>query len=443
MDIAQILSIITLIVLIITFVFLLKIHSQLTKQDTKVEQISDGVRIGTEKINDLEKESIKAQLETKNMLSDSLNTLTEKNAAQAKEIHDTLDANLRLASESIERLADKNAEQIREFRDVLDSGLKTTADSVNNLSEKNNEQLREIRGVVDDKLQDTLTKNLNESFQTVNEQLKNLYQSLGEMRKMNDDVTKNVGQLNRLMSNVKSRGTWAEVQLGNILDETIPGMYETNYKPVASNSKDVVEFAVKIPSQSGNITYLPLDSKLPIEDYARLITAQDEGNFAEADSARKALENRVLNEAKEVSKYICVPETTPYAIMYLATEGLYAEILSSRNGIYEKIRSMGVMVAGPNTITAILTSLSMGYRAIAVNDKADEIFKLLAVTRAQYDKYTEVLLKVKKNLDSASQNLELAQKRNELLTKKLKTVDLLGNDDPEVLQIEQDLGQKF
>lgn len=334
-------------------------------------------------------------------------------------------------SEKMNGLEVTNLRMQMELKDALNEKLLAINDS-------NERRLDEIKEIVNDKLSDTLNKNLNESFKTVSDQLSVLYTSLGEMREMNNDVTRNVTQLNKIMSNVKSRGTWAEVQLGNILDETIPGMYERNFKP-NPESAAVVEFAIKMPTQSGNNIYLPVDSKLPMEDYARLVAAQDAGDVVAMEVARKALEARVLSEAKDVSKYISVPLTTPYAILYLATEGLYAEILSSKNGVYEKIQAMGIMVAGPNTITAILTSLAMGYRAMAVNSKADEISKLLSVTRAQYVKFADSLSKVRKSLDSASASLDQAEKRNEIMTKKLRSVDVLDQNDQDILAIDNSM----
>ena len=346
-----------------------------------------------------------------------------------------INATLLNTANKVDDIEKENYRMHSELKDTLNGGLKEVRESTDS-------QLKEIRNTVDEKLSETLTRNLNDSFRTVSDQLSNLYKSLGEMKEMNNDVTNNVTQLNRLMNNVKARGSWAEAQLGNILDETIPGMYVRNYKPagMSSSNQDVVEFAIKIPSSNGSVVYLPLDSKLPMEDYIRLTAAQDIGDMAGIQEARKALESRVISEAKDVSKYIHVPETTPYAILYLATEGLYAEILSSKNGVYEKIRTMNVMVAGPNTITALLTSLSLGYRAIAVNEKASEIEKLLAVTRAQYAKFADSLSKTRKNLDAASKALDDVQKRNEIMTGKLRKVDVLDNNDPDILAIDAEVG---
>lgn len=269
-------------------------------------------------------------------------------------------------------------------------------EAVDKMRESNEKKLEQMRVTVDEKLTSTLSQRLDSSFKTVSDRLESVYKSLGEMKELSNGVTANVTTLNRVLTNVKARGTWAEIQLGSILDQTIPGMYETNFTCVP-NSKEKVEFAVRIPSGDGEqTTYLPIDSKFPMEDYVRLCTAADSADAEALAAARKALESRVVNEARTISKYINVPLTTPFAIMYLATEGLYAEIASSRSGVPEKLRSeFNVMIAGPSTITALLNSLSLGFRAVAINEKANEVRLLLAAARVQYDKFGVVLRKAR------------------------------------------------
>ncbi|MDY4699559.1 MAG: DNA recombination protein RmuC, partial [Oscillospiraceae bacterium] len=186
-----------------------------------------------------------------------------------------------------------------------------------------------------------------------------------------------------------------------------------------------VEFAIRIPAGDGGAdAYLPVDSKFPMEDYVRLCSAADSADAEEVAKARKALEDRVLSEAKLVTKYINVPATTPFAIMYLATEGLYAEIASSRTGIAERIqREYNIMIAGPTTITALLNSLSMGFRAVAINEKANEVRRLLSVAKAQYEKFGDVLDKAKKKIDEAGRTLVAAQDRNRIMAGKLKGIE--------------------
>lgn len=295
--------------------------------------------------------------------------------------------------------------------------------------QKSNEQkLDQMRQTVDEKLTGTLNTRLNASFQTVSQQLESVYKSLGEMQKLSSGVTESVNGLNRVLTNVKSRGTWAEVQLGNILDQTVPGMYDTN---VATNPKynGRVEFAVRIPAADGSgHAWLPIDSKFPMEDYARLTAAAQAGDRQGMESAQKALEQRVRDEAKLVRQYISAPETTPFAVLYLATEGLYAQILGSRSGLAEKLQQQGILLAGPTTVTALLNALAMGFRTLAINRKATEVWQVLGATKMQYEKFGDLLQKARKKVDEAGKVLDEADHRNDIIQKHLRRVETL--DDP-------------
>ncbi len=345
-----------------------------------------------------------------NNIGGKISDMSEKNLNMQHKITSAV-------SESLGEMKTANAQQNEKILTML-----TT--SIDKMTEKNEKKLEEMRATVDEKLTSTLTTRLDSSFKTVSGQLEKLYTSLGEMKELSGGITQNVSSLNRVLTNVKARGTWAEYLLEGILDQTVPNMYVKNFKP--EGSKDFVEFAVKLPSgdDSKKITYLPIDSKFPMEDYARLCAAADSADSLAVAEARKALERRVLDEAKAVSKYISVPETTPFAIMYLATEGLYAEIASSKSGLFEKIQNeYSVMIAGPTTITALLNSVAMGLRTMAVNEKANEIKELLGAIKKQYDSFDTILAKVRKKIDEAGTSLEEATKRNNLIQKKLKNID--------------------
>ena len=372
-----------------------------------------------------------------NELSRSVGAEFERSRRESTEAQHNMrmetSARLSEMSEKIENIRVNNLEQSARQTKAL-------TEAVDRMRESNEKKLEEMRITVDEKLTSTLSQRLDSSFKTVSDRLENVYKSLGEMKELSNGVTANVASLNRVLTNVKARGTWAEVQLGAILDQTIPGMYETNF---ACNpaSKDRVEFAVRIPSgdDSERITYLPIDSKFPMEDYVRLCDAADSADAEALAAARKALEARVVNEAKTVFKYINVPTTTPFAIMYLATEGLYAEIASSRNAVSEKVRSeYNIMIAGPSTITALLNSLSLGFRAVAINEKANEVRLLLAAAKVQYDKFGVVLHKAKQKIDEAGKSLEEADHRNEIIRKKLKKVEEIdGMNADEILGLEE------
>ena len=309
-------------------------------------------------------------------------------------------------------LAEQNEKQTRVLTESLEK-----------IRASNEQKLEQMRVTVGEKLDQTLQKRLDSSFETVSKQLKDLYESLGKMQELSTGVTENVTALNRVLTNVKTRGTWAEVQLGGILDQIIPGRYVRNFSPTGSSA--TVEFAVIIPSADGGRTYMPIDSKFPVEDYIRIQQAAEAADPEELKKARGALRARVLAEAKDVSaKYISVPETTPFAVLYLATEGLYAEVLSGGDGLAERLHSTyNILLAGPSTITALLNSLAMGFRTLAVNEKAAEIRKLLVSVRKQYEQFGVLLEKAHRKVDEAGSVLDDAQKRNDLIRKKLGSVD--------------------
>ena len=354
----------------------------------------------------------------------SLDTLNKTNQEQLIHI-------FRQMTEGMTAMRDKNSEMIEKQNQRLESAL-------GKIQETNEKKLDEMRAVVDEKLTSTLTQRLDSSFKTVSSQLENLYRALGEMKEMSGGITENVTTLNRVLTNVKARGTWAEVQLKNILDQTIPNMYVENYAPKAS-SKDRVEFAIKIPSGENysEITYLPLDSKFPMEDYVRLCQAADRADPEALSEARRALEDRILREARDIRKYINVPATTPFAVMYLASEGLYAEIAQSPNAIAERVQTeYNIMICGPSTVTALLNSLAMGFRIAAINEKANEVRKILSAVKAQYDTFETVLAKAKKKIEEAGRSLDDAQHRNNMIQKKLRSVEAIDSAEAEdILQI--------
>ena len=356
-------------------------------------------------------------------MTESLNFMTKKLEDMTVQNYETLMKLNKDMTEALNLIRTSNSEQNEKLTRTVDA-------AISRMQESNEKKLDQMRETVDEKLTATLTTRLDSSFKTVSEQLENVYKSLGEMKELSTGVTTNVTALNRVLTNVKARGTWAEIQLEGILDQTIPNMYVKNYAAVPG-SRDVVEFAVKIPSgdDSSKITYLPIDSKFPMEDYRRVCEAADNADPVALASARKALYDRVLSEAKTVKKYINVPSTTPYAIMYLATEGLYAEITSANSDILERIQRENIMIAGPTTIIALLNTLSMGFKAVAINEKANEVRQLLSVTKAQYDKFGAVLEKARKKIDEAGKSLDEAQDRNRIIQKKLRNVEEIDSSE--------------
>ncbi len=367
-------------------------------------------------------------------MSSSMQKMTDELLKMRK---DTYDYHLKMnemISQSLGLMRKENSEQTNKQNEVIRR-------SIEEMQKSNEQRLEKMRETVDEKLTRTLATRLDSSFKTVSEQLENVYKSLGEMKNLSAGVT----DLNRVLTNVKARGTWAEVQLERILEETIPNMYERNVSTKANSEK--VEFAVRIPSSDSKDEpiWLPIDSKFPVESYIRLTSAMDSADAAAIAQARKAFEVSVTLKAKEITKYINVPKTTPFAIMYLATEGLYAEVASSKSGLIEKLHNdFNIMVAGPSTVTALLNSLSVGFRAVAINEKAAEVRKLLAAARTQYDKFGLLLEKARKKVDEAGKVLGDAQNRNDIITKKLKNVEMLDYDkSDEILGIESSDDDEF
>lgn len=326
-------------------------------------------------------------------------------------------------AQMLKEQSENNQKLLLAMSDQTEKINKTLSESVLKLQESNEKKLEQMRETVDEKLSSTLSKRLDESFKTVGEQLKNVYESLGEMKNLAGDVN----NLQRVLTNVKARGTFAEVQLGNILEQTLTAdQFERNVSTKGNN--DRVEYAVKIPSKEddGSIVWLPIDSKFPQEDYMRICEAAEHADANGVEEATKRLVNFVKEQAKKIADlYISVPQTTDFAILFLPTEGLYAEVLR-RPGLVEEIQTKHrVMICGPTTITAFLNTLSMGFRTIAIDKHAAEVWKVLGATKEQYEKFEVILEKAKKKINEAGDALEQAQSRNSQIQKKLKKVDAI------------------
>ena len=285
------------------------------------------------------------------------------------------------------------------------------------------EQLEEIRGTVDEKLQTTLEKRISESFKTVSSQLEQVYKGLGEMQSLANDV----GGLKKIMSGVKTRGNLGEYQLAAILAEILaPEQYATNVATVPKSSERV-EFAVKLPHEDGTV-YLPIDSKFPAETYAQLRDAQESGDRKAVEAAYKNLEAVIKSEAKDIrTKYVAVPYTTNFAIMFLPAEGLYAEVVG--RGMVELLqRDYQVNVAGPSTMAALLNSLQMGFKTLAIQQKSNYAWEVLGAVKTEFGKFEESLTKMQRYLDSTSKELDnLITTRSNQMSKRLRDVERLDD----------------
>ncbi len=326
---------------------------------------------------------------------------------------DRLEAMEKKLDARLSGLTDSNEKRLDGLRATVDDRLKA-------LQEDNGKRLEEMRKTVDEKLQGTLEKRLNDSFKLVSERLEAVQRGLGEMQ----TLAAGVGDLKKVLTNVKTRGTWGEVQLGALLEQMLaPDQYVANAAP-RRDGGERVEYAVRLPGPAdGEEVLLPIDAKFPVEDYQRLVEASERGDAAAVEAASKALEVRIRGCAKDIhDKYLCPPRTTDFGILFLPTEGLYAEIVR-RPGLVEMLqRDLKVSVAGPTTLTALLNSLQMGFRTLAIQKRSSEVWKVLEDVKREFGKFGEIIEKVERKLTEASNQLQSVHVRSRALERKLKDV---------------------
>lgn len=305
----------------------------------------------------------------------------------------------------------------------LENIRKAVEDKLSSLQKDNSEKLEQMRVTVDEKLHNTLEKRLGESFKLVNDRLESVYKGLGEMQ----NLAQGVGDLKKVFTNVKSRGYWGEIQLGNILEQFLTtDQYLVNVK-TKPKSNDFVEFAIKLPGRNEDETVLlPVDSKFPIEDYTRLVDAEEVGDVALVTESRKKLVNSIKLFAKDIhDKYIETPYTTDFAIMFLPTESLYCEVVKNTDLCETLSQKFRVVVSGPNTFVALLNSLQMGFRTLAIEKRSSEVWQLLGVVKSEFGKFGELLDKTNKKLQEISGTMELASRKTRTIERKLKKVQAL------------------
>ena len=293
-------------------------------------------------------------------------------------------------------------------------------EKINDLRLENERQLTEMRKTVDDRLSESLDKKLDQSFAQVSERLESVYKGLGEMH----TLASGVGDLKKVLTNVKTRGIWGEMQLGALIRQTLaPGQYEENIA-VVPGSAERVEFAVCLPDRNGNSVYLPIDSKFPQEDYLRLVEASQGTDAAALESARKALQQRILAEAKRIAgKYIVPPHTTDFAIMFLPVEGLYAEVVRNMEQVDMIQRELRIVIAGPSTFAALLNALQMGFRTLAIEKRSSEVWKLLGAVKTDFTQFADTLEKTQFRLRQASDTIDAAFTRTRSIQRRLGAVE--------------------
>jgi len=330
------------------------------------------------------------------------------------ELQKSLNDSLKNLENKIAELTDSNAKKQQEIQNTLQS-------EIEKMRKGNEEKLDKMRETVDEKLQGTLEKRLGESFKLVSENLEAVQRGLGEMKNLATDV----GSLQKVLSNVKSRGGWGEVQLERQLEDVLaPNQYAKNVK-IKPDSNDLVEFAVKLPGRAdGEYVYLPIDSKFPQEDYDRLQSAQESGSADDVANAAKAVEKAIRTQAKLISdKYLHVPVSTDFAIMYLPTEGLFAEVVRHPGLTSDLQNTYRVLVTGPTTLMSLLKSLQMGFKTLAIEKSASDVWKVLGAAKTEFTKYAGVMDKLAKQLETAQNTVSEAGRRTRAVQKTLKDVE--------------------
>ena len=379
----------------------------------------------------------KRQEHTDQLVKFEITKNREETAGSAKSAREELSKSLKDSSDSLLQRVTENAgmqknqldffsRQLTELTHLnekkLESMRKTVEHQLQNLQVDTSNKLEQMRATVDEKLHSTLEKRLGESFKQVSERLEQVYKGLGEMR----TLATGVGDLKKVLTNVKTRGTWGEIQLGNILEQILtPDQYDRNVS-TKKDSNARVEFALKLPgpdSDTDTVVWMPIDSKFPQEDYQRLMDAQEIAAKELAEKSIKNLEMRIKSAARDIKeKYIDPPNTTDFGIMFLPVEGLYAEVLR-RPGLCDFLqREYRIVVTGPTTLAALLNSLQMGFRTIAIERRSSEVWELLGVLKTQFGKFGDMLAKTKKKLQEASQTIDNAEVRTRAIERKLKAV---------------------
>lgn len=380
-------------------------------------QIAALTKTSGEKLDGIRGESATGAKQLREEVITTLKGITEANARTMGELANAQKTQLETMSSVIGKLSDSNEKKLEAVRATVENKLQS-------MQVDNAKQLEQMRQTVEEKLQGTLEKRLGESFKQVSERLELVHKGLGEMQ----TLATGVGDLKKVLTNVKTRGTWGEVQLGVLLEQVLnPDQFTTNVATREGGER--VEFAVRLPGQGTDrdeTVWLPIDAKFPVEDYQRLIEAQERADVEGVEAAGRQLENRIKACALDIcTKYLNPPKTTDFGILFLPIEGLFAEVIR-RTGLTEVIqRECRVVIAGPTTLWSILSSLQMGFRTLAIQKRSSEVWNLLAAVKTEWTKYGDILEAVQKKLHQASETIEKAKVRSRAVGKKLKDVQEL------------------
>lgn len=393
---------------------LLRIEGQIAQAEKGQERTERAVRDEIAKNRD---EATSTARQGREEMTHALNAFSDSLLSRMTEIATLQKNQLDTFSAQLSKLTESNEGKLTEMRRTIEEKLRL-------LQEDNSKKLEQMRATVDEKLQSTLERRLGESFRRVSERLEMVQRGLGEMK----TLASSVGDLKKVLTNVKTRGTWGEVQLGNLLEQIMTKEQYAGNVATKKGSADRVEYALRLPGgkETGKEVWLPIDAKFPQEDYQRLLEAQDNADQALAAVAGRQLEASIKKEAKEIrEKYIDPPDTTDFAVMFLPVESLYAEVLR-RPGLCDTLqREFRVIVTGPTTLAALLNSLQMGFRTLAIEKRSSEVWILLGAVKSEFGKFGDILEKTQKKLQEASNTIETAAKKSRTIERKLRDVQAL------------------
>ena len=366
-----------------------------------------------------------AMEELTNVLLDEMEDEHRANAATLQQLSGTLLTTLTQLGQSQSGLLESTQRQVllssRAQEERLEQLRQTLSGAMTSLRQENDRQLSEMRRTVDEKLTESLDKRLNDSFAQVSQRLEQVYRGLGEMQ----SLASGVGDLKKVLTNVKTRGIWGEMQLGSLLAQVLaPSQYDENVA-VVPGSAERVEYAVRLPAREGGVIYLPIDSKFPQESYLRLVEASQQGDPAQVEACRRSLCAAIRTEARRIGKYIRPPHTTDFAVMFLPVEGLYAEVMRDMDIADSVQREQRVVIAGPSTFAALLNALQMGFRTLAIEQRSGEVWKLLGAVKTDFAQFADVLQKTRQRLQQATDSIDSAFDRTQRIQKRLGQVEQL------------------
>jgi len=413
-------SLVACILSALCLIFIFKINSTLKKQNNTNSQI----------IQNGDFEKIKLLFDSQNQSFNYTNELILKTINNNDEqLLNYLQKNNQAQSQSTQNV------ELR-IRNLLDQTEQRLARIDNDLKQnlhilqvENSKKLEEMRLTVDEKLNVSLERRLNDSFSLISDRLDKVHRGLGEMQ----ELATGVGDLKKVLTNVKTRGVWGEIGLGNILEQMLASNQFEREVATKPGSSERVDYVVLLPGKDDENIYLPIDAKFPIEDYHRLIEASEQANVTEIEKAKTALYRRVKDEAKKIrEKYIAPPKTTDFAVLYLALEGLYAEIIKNSELVQQLQRDYRIVICGPTTLTALINSLQMGFKTVAIEKRSSEIWSLLATFKTEFVKFVELLAKTQKKLDEASGTIEDATKKTKKIQSKLNNIGVIEQQEDDI-----------